>query len=92
MASSKQKVKRKQELNDIRTVLGTKSGRRLVWRLMEHCKVFGKVYDDSPTKTAYYCGQTEIGKFIMSEVIDTDENLLFKLMSENMKKDKVEED
>ena len=91
-----EKAQRDQELNDIRTVLATKSGRRLVWRLLGKCRVFGSVWDGS-AKVHYNSGQQDIGHYLMAEVLDADENLWFKMMSENRadeqrKKNKEEQD
>ena len=70
------------ELNDIRTVLGTISGRRLLWRLLEHCKTFNSVWEPS-AKIHYNSGMQDIGHFIMSEIVESDSSLLFKMMKES---------
>ena len=74
---------RKQELDDIRTVLSNASGKRLLWRLMERCHTFNTVYNPEGIKMAYNAGQQDIGHFIMSEIIGADENLFLKMMKQN---------
>lgn len=89
-AEVNEKNRRRAELNDIRTVLGTKSGRRLMWRFMEYCRSFETVYDfkdNDPIKMAYNSGRQDVGHFFMSEIVTADENLLFKLMRENQNKE-----
>lgn len=83
-AERKEKDIRRQELNDIRTVLSNASGRRLLWRLMEKCNTFQSLFTD-PHQMAYLSGQQDIGHFIMSEIVEADEHLLFKIMKDNFK-------
>lgn len=73
--------RRHQELSDIRTVLASASGRRLLWRLMEKCRTFSSVWDNS-ARIHYNAGQQDIGHYVMAEIVDADENLLFKMMKE----------
>ena len=82
-ADRKEKDIRKQELNDIRTVLASSSGRRLLWRLMGRCKTFGSMFSADAISMAYNSGQQDLGHFIMSEIVAADENLLLKMMREN---------
>lgn len=81
----KMKEERRQELNDLRTVLSSESGRRLVWRILTKCKTFGSVWDNS-ARIHYNSGQQDLGHFIMAEVIEADEALLFKMMKESKKR------
>ena len=81
-AGKAEEEKRRQELNDIRTVLSTISGRRLLWRMMEQCKTFSSVMDNSAAKVTYNAGKQDLGHFIMAEIVEADENLLFKMMKE----------
>lgn len=76
---------RKRELNDIRTLLSNASGRRFMWRLLEKCAVFESVFSDKSSTMAYLSGQQDLGHFLMSEIVNADENLLLKLMKENKK-------
>ena len=85
-ADMKEKDLRRQELNDIRTVLSNASGRRLVWRLLERCQSFSSVFSKEAFTMAYLAGQQDLGHFIMAEIVEADENLLMKLMKDNHKK------
>ena len=86
----KAKIIRDRELNDIRAVLSTNAGRRFVWKLLERCKAFGSIYDSDSKFMAYLSGQQDLGHYIMAEITETDENLLFKLMKENKKGERNE--
>jgi len=80
---------RKQELNDIATVLSSKSGQRLIWRILGQCGTFRTVFNpENPHTTSYLSGQQDLGHFIMREITYTDPNLMIKLMKLN----KPEED
>lgn len=78
--------RRREELKDIRSVLANISGRRLLWRFMESCGVFSSTFSQEGTMMSYLSGQQDIGHFIMSEIVEADENLLFKMMKENKRK------
>jgi len=80
---------RRQELNDIRTVLSNASGRRLLWRLLEECKTFAAVFKDNPSYMSYLSGKQDLGHFLMSEITEADENLLLKMMKDNSKKEDI---
>jgi hypothetical protein len=76
--------KRDQQLNDLRSVLNTPSGRRVIWRFLEKCRVFNTIWEAS-AKIHYNSGQQDIGHYIMSEIVDADERFLLEMMKENKK-------
>lgn len=88
-AKRKSEDLRKQELNDIRTVLSNASGRRLMWRLLETCSTFSSVFSKELSTMSYNTGQQDIGHFLMAEIVNADENLLLKLMKDNKKRSQV---
>jgi len=72
---------REQELNDLRIILGTGEGRRFLWRLMSHCKVFGSVW--SPSASIHYlAGKQDVGHYIWGEVAAANEDAVFLMMQE----------
>lgn len=87
----KMKEERRRELTDIGTVLSNASGRRFVWRVLEKCGAFSSTFSKEQLTMAYLSGKQDLGHFIMSEIVASDENLLFKLMKENKTKDKEDE-
>jgi len=89
-AAQKEKDLRRQELNDIRTVLSNASGRRLMWRLLERCNTFNSVFSSELPRMSYQAGQQDLGHFLMAEIVSADENLLLKLMKDNHKKGEEE--
>ena len=83
-AVDKEITQRETELNDLRTVLSTPHGRRLVWRLLEKCRVFETIWESS-AKIHYNSGQQDIGHFLMAEVVHADDQSLLEMMKENKK-------
>jgi len=72
---------RKQELEDIRVILKTKEGRRFIWRLLSHCKVFNSIW--SPSASIHYlAGKQDVGHFVLNEVTAADDDSLLKMMRE----------
>lgn len=72
---------RERELSDIRYLLQSAQGRRFLWRLMGHCKSFESVWEAS-AKIHYNAGKQDVGHFVMSEIIASDENAFLQMMKE----------
>jgi hypothetical protein len=82
-AEQKDRDERKQELNDLRTVLGTISGRRLMWRILIKCNTFATIFNKDISLMSYLAGKQDLGHFLMQEISESDNNLMLKLMREN---------
>jgi len=80
-AGRKVQDRRKQELDDIREITSSVAGRRFMWRLLEHCKVFESIWEPS-AKIHHNAGRQDVGHFLMAEVVAADEAVLLKMMSE----------
>lgn len=83
-AEQKEKLSRDQELSDLAIVGATKEGRRFLWRLLEKCKVFESVWENS-ARIHFNAGQQDLGHFVMSEITECDQKILFQMMTENKK-------
>lgn len=81
-AKDKEKIRRDNELEDIRSVLAIPGGRRFLWWLMKECKVFGTIWVQN-AQIHYNSGKQDVGHMIMKEIIDADENAFVELMREN---------
>jgi len=84
-AKKKEKRGREHELEDIKQVLNTPSGRRFVWRILNHCKTFESIWHSSAL-IHHNSGMQDVGHFILSEISESSEELLFELMKDNYKK------
>jgi hypothetical protein len=84
----KKKKEKKVELKDLRWTEGIKTickstaGREVLWRILGQCKVFGSVWEPS-AKIHYNAGKQDVGHWLMAEIVRSDENILFKMMTEN---------
>lgn len=76
---------RDQQLADIKIVLSEESGRRFVWRLLEHARVFESIYEMN-AKIHYNAGMQDFGHFIMAEIVEADPNRLIEMMIESKKR------
>lgn len=88
IAAKREKDDRENELVDVRAVLGTVEGRRFLWRMMAHCRVFGSVFDPQPTLTAFNAGRQDVGHFLMAEITAADEQRLLEMMNESQARER----
>lgn len=80
-AEKKAVVRRKQEIADIRTFLDLEAGRRFIWRLLEHCKVFQSIWHNSAL-IHFNEGKRDVGLFILSEITEADQKALLRMMTD----------
>lgn len=91
-AARREKLTRAQELEDLRTVLATAPGRRLLWRLMGYCQVFASVYDDVPARMAHGTGKQDVGHFLMHEIEEARPDAFLTMMQEHANQEFANED
>lgn len=83
-AVSRDKARRDIELSDLKFLLQTPQGRRFIWRVLTHCKVFGSVWTSS-AQIHYFSGQQDVGHFLMAEVCAANEDAFLQMMKESKK-------
>ena|SRR3990167_55630 len=83
-ADDKIKLRRANELTDIKFMLSSFQCRRFLWRLLSYCKIMGSVFALSE-EIYYNSGQQDIGHFIVAEICAADEKGFLKMMEENLK-------
>ena len=76
--------KRESELNDIRKVLSSAYGRRVIWRFLSAAKLFHSTFDGS-SKTFYREGWRDFGLFILNDVNEADSEAFYNMFLENGK-------
>ena len=79
------KLARDNELNDIRSILMNKEGRRVFWRLLGHCNNFKSCFDPSGSRVYYNVGKQDVGHFIMAEILEANQDAYFLMMTEARK-------
>lgn len=78
-----EKRQREREVNDLRAVLQTDQGRRVMWRLLEHCGVFRSTFTGHGARDAFNEGARNVGLFVMGELIAADPDALTAMMQES---------
>lgn len=80
-AGRKDRERRKRELEDLKSVLTSLEGRRFIWRLLGHCKVFESIWHPS-AQIHHSAGKQDVGHFIMAEVVEADQEAFLRMMQE----------
>ena len=80
-AGHKLKLRQQQDLSDMRAVLATREGRRVLWRLLETCKVFGSVWHPSAL-IHFNAGQQDVGHLILAKITEANDEALLLMMRE----------
>ena len=80
---SKADIARRKEINDLKTVLSKPEGRRVFWKMLSHCNVFGSIFNQNNAVMSKNAGKQDVGHFIMAEIVEADENLYISMMKEN---------
>ncbi len=78
----KAKLERDQHLADVRLVMDTIGGRRVVWGLLEAAKIFHPTFAQDPYLTAWQEGGRNLGLRILSDVMEACPDLYLKAQAE----------
>lgn len=81
-AKQKEVRGRERELNDVRSLLNTREGRRLAWRLLTHCRVFESIWHGS-AQIHYNSGMQDVGHFLLAEITEAAPEAFLLMMKEN---------
>lgn len=73
------KENRRLEVQDMKDLLKTHFGKRVMWRLLKMCNAFQSIYAE-PGHMAYLAGKQEIGHHWMNEIIEADPLALTDMM------------
>lgn len=77
------KREREKELEDIRFVLKSPEGRRVYYRLIDHCQPFKESYVVGMFDvTANNEGRRMVGNFLMAELLEADPERYFQMVRE----------
>ena len=81
-----------QENADFREILNMPSGagRRVLWKLLEECKVFESVWHPSAL-IHYQSGQQDIGHLLLGRIMDAHPTALLQMMQERLNQRKEKE-
>lgn len=68
--AKKQKLRRDNELNDLRLICETDHGRRFIWRLLEQAGVWRSTYTGEALSAAFAEGKRNTGLMVFSDVME----------------------
>ena len=88
-ATAIEEQRRIQELDDLRRVLATDPGRRVLMRILSHCRVFETITVQSSVIYTW-SGMRDVGLFLMAQITAADELALLRMMQENMARERDE--
>ena len=70
-ARKTEKQLRDEEKGDLKKMLSLPEGRRLLWRLLEQCHVYGSIMETS-ARIYYNAGQQDLGHWLLDEIMEAD--------------------
>ncbi len=74
---------RQEQLDDLRNALAHGHSRRVLWRIISHCRVFESIIGSSSEMTSYNAGQQDIGHYIVAELEEANPRAILQMMEEN---------
>lgn len=78
-----EKLAENQQREDIKWLMSSPSGRRIVWNILERCEVNGSIFTNDPYILSYRSGQQDIGHWLLGIVGTHDNEGLFTMMKEH---------
>lgn len=79
------KRKREAELSEMRWLLSHRSGRNIIWRILERAGVYQTSFAE-PNLMAFKEGAREQGLYLLTEVFEADPDAYLTMMKENREK------
>jgi len=83
MKKTDEQVARDNEINDLKTVMDTAAGRRLMWRLLASAKIFQTCFTGNST-TYYNEGRRDLGLEFFADITNHCRDNFIKAQTENM--------
>lgn len=78
---ARDELKRKQQIEDLKALMGEIGGRTFAWRLLEQCGVYRSSFSSDPLLMAFDEGRRSIGLWLIAELAAVDPSL-FALMQQ----------
>ena len=82
-AGLKANFRKEKDADDLKYILQSFQGRRLLWRILGHCHTHGSVFNTNALVQSYNSGKQDVGHFVMGEIIKADEDAYLKMMKES---------
>jgi hypothetical protein len=85
-----ERARLKRERHELRMVLKTDIGRRVLFRFLRHCGVFNTVLGPDAQITAFNAGRQDVGHWLMAVIEKADDAALYTMMSEHRAQEKAD--
>lgn len=85
-AARKQRLAERSHQDDLKAVLETAEGRRVMWRILGHCGIYRSPYAHSGSEQNKNIGMGEVARWLLAEIVEVDEKLWLQMQSENLSK------
>lgn len=82
-ARTTEKKRREQLLADLRAVLKTGEGRRVLWAILGNCRTFESVYDENALRMAHRAGRQDLGHELMADIDAAQPDAFVAMMKEH---------
>lgn len=83
----KQKLKRENDLDDLKYLMQSHQGRRFFWRLLGHCSVYNSIFNTNALVQSHNSGKQDVGHFVQGEIIQASPDGYLKMQSEHQIKE-----
>lgn len=67
--ADKEKNGLNKEQEDIRKVLSTPEGKRVMWRILEFCGLYRNPFSGDGSETGFNCGKQQVAQWLVDECI-----------------------
>lgn len=91
LRSEQEQRNRDRHLDDIREILKTPQGRRLLWNILSSCAVMSASMSLEPLNMAYREGQRSIGLTMMQDIMEAQPEAYDRMRRENYSNAKADE-
>lgn len=81
-AEKKSKYGRERDLEDMKFILSTSQGRRMLWRYLEHCGIYKDSFTGN-SATFYNEGRRAVGIKLLDDITAADPDTYLTMMKEN---------
>lgn len=83
-------LERKQETNDLQSVMGTAYGRRFIWRWLGITGVHRTSFNTNALSMAHAEGQRGVGLMLEAEIMETDPKLYLTMQAEAISQEEID--
>lgn len=82
-ARKKVRLADQQRRADLRAVLATEAGRRVLWRVLEHCQPFASALGATDAITNFNVGRQDVGHFLFAQITEANPEAFIQMMRAN---------